>query len=35
VGSAKRLAELAEAGGRVWRISFNRDGRVNNVMLGG
>jgi Do/DeqQ family serine protease len=35
VGSAKRLAELAEAGGRVWRISFNRDGQINNVMLGG
>jgi len=35
VGSAKRLAELAEAGGRVWRISFNRDGQINSVMLGG
>ena len=35
VASAKQLAELAEAGGRMWRISFNRGGRINNVMLGG
>ena len=35
VTNAKQLAELAEAGGRMWRIRFNRGGRINNVMLGG
>ena len=35
VASAKQLAELAEAGGRVWRISFNRGGRVSSIVIGG
>ena len=35
VASAKQLAELAEAGGRVWRISFNRGGQVSSIVIGG
>ena len=35
VASAKQLAELAEAGARVWRISFNRGGRVSSIVIGG
>ena len=35
VATAKQLAELAEAGGRVWRISFNRGGQVSSIMIGG
>ncbi len=35
VASARQLSDLVEAGGRLWRISFNRGGRVSNIMIGG
>jgi Do/DeqQ family serine protease len=35
VATAKRLAELAEANSRVWRISFNRGGQVSSIVIGG
>jgi Do/DeqQ family serine protease len=35
VESAEQLAEIAEGDSRVWRISFNRGGRVSNVVIGG
>jgi S1-C subfamily serine protease len=35
VESAAELADLVEAGSRLWRISFNRNGRVSNIVIGG
>jgi Do/DeqQ family serine protease len=35
VTSAGHLAEIVERDSRVWRISFNRGGRVSNVVIGG
>jgi Do/DeqQ family serine protease len=35
IANAKQLADLAEAGAALWRISFNRNGRVSSVMIGG
>jgi Do/DeqQ family serine protease len=35
VQSAKQLADLVEAGGRVWRLSVNRNGRVSDLVVGG
>ncbi len=35
VTSARELAGLAEKDSRLWRISFNRDGQVSSVVLGG
>ena len=31
----KRDIELAEANGRLWRISFNRGGRGSSIAIGG
>jgi Do/DeqQ family serine protease len=35
VATSQQLAELMEARSRVWRITFNRGGRVSNVVIGG
>ena len=35
VASTAQLAELMEARSRVWRITFSRDGRVSNIVIGG
>jgi Do/DeqQ family serine protease len=35
ITGAGELAEVVEAGARLWRISFNRNGRVSNVVVGG
>jgi serine protease Do len=35
IATAKQLAEMAEAGDSIWRISFNRNGRVSSVVIGG
>ena len=35
VESASELAELVEARSRVWRIVFNRGGRVSQLVIGG
>jgi Do/DeqQ family serine protease len=33
--SASQLASIVEAGGRLWRISFNRNGRISRLVIGG
>jgi Do/DeqQ family serine protease len=35
IGSAEQLAEIVEARSRIWRITFSRDGRVSNIVIGG
>jgi Do/DeqQ family serine protease len=35
VESAEQLVTLAETDSRLWRISFNRGGRISNIVIGG
>jgi S1-C subfamily serine protease len=35
VESAGQLAEVVEAGSRLWRITVNRGGRISNLVIGG
>jgi Do/DeqQ family serine protease len=35
ISTAKQLAGIVEAGSRLWRISFNRGGRISNLVIGG
>ncbi len=35
VTSAAQLAGLVETNSRLWRISFNRDGRLSSIVIGG
>ena len=35
IKSAGELSELVEAGSRLWRISFNRNGRISSIVIGG
>ena len=35
VEGARQLAEVVEARSRVWRITFNRGGRVSRIVVGG
>ncbi len=35
VESAAQLSDLVERGSRLWRISFSRDGRMSNIVIGG
>ncbi len=35
VTSAEQLANLVEGDSRLWRITFSRDGRVSNLVIGG
>ncbi len=35
VETAEQLVRIAEAGSRLWRISFNRGGRVSSIVIGG
>lgn len=35
VSTASQLAEVVEAGGRLWRITINRGGRLSNLVIRG
>jgi S1-C subfamily serine protease len=35
VKTAEQLAGLVETGSRLWRISFNRGGRISSIVIGG
>ena len=35
VESAEELASLVEGDSRLWRITFNRGGRVSSIVIGG
>jgi Do/DeqQ family serine protease len=35
IESAAQLAKLVEDGARLWRITFSRNGRVSNIVIGG
>jgi hypothetical protein len=35
VESAKQLASVVETRSRIWRITFNRGGRLSNIVIGG
>jgi S1-C subfamily serine protease len=35
VASAEQLAGLVEERSRIWRITFSRNGRVSNIVIGG
>ncbi len=35
VSTAKELADIVDAGGRTWRLTINRGGRVSNVVIRG
>ena len=35
VETARQLAEVVEADSRVWRLTFNRGGRVSSIVVGG
>jgi S1-C subfamily serine protease len=35
IASAEQLAGIVEARSRLWRITFSRDGRVSNIVIGG